>query len=155
MTQAPQGHPCKAGRISVIIPSDRWENWEEARWRDLPRAFLLTCAANAWITQPCAPASRLERPPVLIAANHWQKHKRMSTGSSQGPVSPCIPSLVKGMGGRWQKGYANKAVTEHLPPSMPWKPRDSFLSPSPLLMIKALNHAFWLAALALCRSVWV
>lgn len=155
MTQAPQGYPCKAGKVSVIIPSDRWENWEEVWWRDLPRAFLLTCTVNAWITQPCASASWLELPRVLIAANHWQKHKYISTGSSEGPVSPCTPSLVKCMGGRWQEGYANKAGTEHLPSSMPWKTSDSFLFPSPLIMIKALNHAFWLAVLALCGSVWV
>lgn len=103
MTQALQGYLCKAGRVSVIISSDRWEKWEEVQWQDWPQAFLLTCAVNAWIAQPCAPASQLDLPLGLFAANHWQKHQCISFESSQGPVYPCIPSLMKGMGGHWQK----------------------------------------------------
>lgn len=71
VTQALQEYLCKTGRVSVIIPSDRWEKWEEVQWQDSPRAFLLTCAGNAWITQPRAPASQLKLPLVLFAANHW------------------------------------------------------------------------------------
>lgn len=116
MTQAPQGYLFKAGRVSVI-PSDRWGKWEEVQWQDSPRAFLLTCAVSAWITQPCTPASQLKLPLVLFAANHWQKHQCISSGSSQGPAYPCIPSLTKGLGGHWQKGYAKETGTELSLPS--------------------------------------
>lgn len=146
MTQAPQGYFCKAGRVSVI-PSDRWEKWEEVQWQDSPRAFLLTCAVNAWVTQPRAPASQLKLPLVLFAANHWQKHQCINSGSSQGSAYPCIPFLMKNFSGNWQKGYAKETGTEHLPARMPWKRSDAFPSPSPLIMIKALNHALGLQSL--------
>lgn len=106
MTQALQGYLHKAGRVSVIR-SDRREKWEEVQWQESPRAFLLTWAENAWITQPqpvssnCLWFSLLQTTYKSISASVLGQAKAPSTSVShlwwrawQGTNRKALPTRV-------------------------------------------------------------